>query len=84
MVRSNSDRFGGAGAFCCAALMAGILACAGAAVRDEPTASAGAERIQDLLVETSGATTRVTLLGPDSIIKMMRDYSGFASAPVRV
>lgn len=64
MVRSNSGRFRVTGALLGAALLAGILACAGSAVRDEVVPEAASERIEDVLVESAGGTSRVTLLGP--------------------
>ena len=41
-----------------AVLAAGILACAGAAVREDTQVSVESERIEDVLVESSGAPTK--------------------------
>jgi len=66
MVRSNCGRFRVAGALLSAVVLAGVLACAGSAVREEtPVSLVDSERIDDVLVESSGATTRITLLGPE-------------------
>lgn len=64
MVGSNCGRFRAAGALICMAFLAGVIACAGSVSRDAPVLTAGSEQIEDVLVETSGQASRVTLLGP--------------------
>jgi type IV pilus assembly protein PilQ len=65
MLGSNSGRFRVAGVL---ALVAGILACAGPAARQDASANAGAAAIVDVVVESSGDVSRITVLGPEDPI----------------
>jgi type IV pilus assembly protein PilQ len=62
MLGSNRGRFHLVGGLLGAALALGILACAGSAARQEPSASPSG--IQDIVVESEGGTSRLTVLGP--------------------
>jgi type IV pilus assembly protein PilQ len=63
MLGSNRGRFHLAGGLLGGAFVLGILACAGSAARQEPSASPSAG-IEDIVVESEGSTSRLTVLGP--------------------
>ena len=63
MLGSNRGRFRLVGGLLCAALALGILACAGSAARQE-SASSPSAGIEDIVVESEGGTSRLTVLGP--------------------
>ena len=68
MLRSNSSRFHVGGALSGVLLAAVLFACASSAPRDESAASSSMSAIQDVLVESGGEMSRVTLLGPEEPI----------------
>ena len=65
MLGSISGRFRVASAL---ALAAGILACAGSAARQDASTNAASAAIEDVIVESVGDVSRVTVLGPEEPI----------------